>query len=407
VAFLDARPLAAGGGVAAFGASRTDGRVVVPFAAVRTAGTWSPFEEIPGRELSTRLSLTDLDVDAHGNGLALVRIGWSTPGSAVSERPAGGAWSPLARIPGPRRNAADLAVAPGGAAVMLWRRAKDGRERLSAGRRAGPGAPWSAPEAVSAPAEGPIRATSLTIDAAGRAAAAWSQGGRVRTADRIAGTPSPLRLTAAQLRTNQRIAQAAVRRANALIARLEGGIAGADIRAGALGAESFAPGVRIAGAETGALVPPGTAGRLDVPAGEGGGGAVRLDAAQLLINQRIGQSAIRRANAVRAMLEAGLTGGDIADGTITADLLAPGLSITGATAEDPPAAARIAVAGAPRGGAGRVALTTRQLLINQRIYQAAVRRLNALAARLETGLTAADIRPGSITAADLAPELRR
>ena len=41
-----------------------------------------------------------------------------------------------------------------------------------------------------------------------------------------------------------------------------------------------------------------------------------------------------------------------------------------------------------------------KLLINQRIYQAAVSRLNALVARLEPGLTGAEIRPGLITAAD-------
>ena len=250
-----------------------------------------------------------------------------------------------------------------------------------------------------------IRTTSLAIDAAGRATAAWSQDGRVFTADRAAGRVSPVRLTRAQLRTNQRIAQAAVRRANALIARLEGEIGGADLRNGALGAESFAAGVRIAGSETSAFVPPGMAGELTVAAGRGAGG-IRLSAEQLLVTQRIGQAAIRRANAIQALLEAGLTGGNIADGTITADHLAPGLSIAGASAGREPAPARIAVAAPPEGPAGRVSLTAGQLLINQRIYQAAVRRLNALAARVETGLTGADIRPGSITAADLAPGLR-
>ena len=51
-----------------------------------------------------------------------------------------------------------------------------------------------------------------------------------------------------------------------------------------------------------------------------------------------------------------------------------------------------------------MALTPRQLRINQRIYQAAVRRANALTARFEAGLTGDDFRPASITAIDLTPD---
>ncbi len=48
-------------------------------------------------------------------------------------------------------------------------------------------------------------------------------------------------------------------------------------------------------------------------------------------------------------------------------------------------------------------LTTGQLRINQRISQAAVRRANALIARLERGLTSADFQRRTITALDFAP----
>ena len=48
-------------------------------------------------------------------------------------------------------------------------------------------------------------------------------------------------------------------------------------------------------------------------------------------------------------------------------------------------------------------LTTDQLLINQRISQAAVRRANELIARIEDGLLASDVRDGGLTALDLAP----
>ena len=44
-----------------------------------------------------------------------------------------------------------------------------------------------------------------------------------------------------------------------------------------------------------------------------------------------------------------------------------------------------------------------QLLINQRISQAGVRRANDLIRRIDVGLGAADIADGSVTGADLAP----
>jgi hypothetical protein len=90
-----------------------------------------------------------------------------------------------------------------------------------------------------------------------------------------------------------------------------------------------------------------------VAGGGGGGGAAparfTLSARQLLINQRIGQAAIRRLAAVEAKL----------DGTP-----APTFPNSGK-------------------GSGSVKLTAGQLLINQRIYQAAIRRASALEARLD------------------------
>ena len=51
-------------------------------------------------------------------------------------------------------------------------------------------------------------------------------------------------MTAGQLRVNQRIAQAAVLRANWLVERLEGGLRGEDLRAGGLRAEDLHPSAR-------------------------------------------------------------------------------------------------------------------------------------------------------------------
>jgi stage II sporulation protein D len=87
-------------------------------------------------------------------------------------------------------------------------------------------------------------------------------GGPDRRSSELAAT---VELSAGQLRINQRIAQAAVRRVNALEARLDG-------RASSRPARS-AP------------------------------GRVRLSAAQLRINQRISQAAVRRVNALEARLD--------------------------------------------------------------------------------------------------------
>jgi hypothetical protein len=66
--------------------------------------------------------------------------------------------------------------------------------------------------------------------------------------------------------------------------------------------------------------------RTEIAARAPGGGPLRLSAAQLRINQRIAQAGVRRANALVARLEAGLTGAEFADGSITARNLASGTS---------------------------------------------------------------------------------
>ena len=117
-------------------------------------------------------------------------------------------------------------------------------------------------------------------------------------------------LSAAQLRINQRIAQAAVRRINALTAMVDG---------------------------------------LPQPEPRQGGapGRVVLSAEQLLINQRISQAAVRRANELAGRL-----------------------------------AGRLPTGAKPSPSGDSVALSARQLLIGQRIAQAAVRRANDLDERI-------------------------
>jgi hypothetical protein len=228
-------------------------------------------------------------------------------------------------------------------------------------------------------------------------------------AEPAAGEPR-FSLSRAQLLINQRIAQAAIRRLNAVQERLDGGLAAGDLCGSAIGAEDLDPAIATAVAPASLASPEAAAPEpvRTAPRRGGQAGTVRLTAAQLLINQRIGQAAVRRANGLAARLAEGLTGGDIRDGQLTQAKLADRLQVTAAPATPAPAPSRTVVP--PRQAPpdpGAVRLTPAQLRINQRVYQAAVRRANALVARLEAGITGAEIRDGSLTAADLAAGVAR
>ena len=215
--------------------------------------------------------------------------------------------------------------------------------------------------------------------------------------------PARFRLSADQVRVNQRISQAAVRRANAVMARLRDGFRSQDIRNGTLDASKFGDGVRVEGTPTGEVVPAGPIAPLDI-APPGQGGPVTLSAAQLRINQRISQAAVVRAGFARNTLSLGLTGQHVADGAVRAEKLLPGLRITQAvpvTTPLPPSP----VFRPGTSGSGRVTLSVEQLKINQRIAQAAVLRANWLVERLDSGIRGEDVRAGGLRAEDLAPAL--
>ena len=221
----------------------------------------------------------------------------------------------------------------------------------------------------------------------------------------------PVTLSRGQLLINQRISQAAVRRLNAVAARLDAGLTRDDLRPGGIGPTAFAAGVQVAVGPSGPAAPPPprtqAADAPPAPARRAGAAArVRLSAAQLLINQRISQAAVRRANGLEARRRSGLTGGDLRPGAIDASRLVGGIGIASATAPAvAPAPTATVVAAARRGDARDVALSAAQLSINQRIAQAGVRRANALAGDLAAGLVGDDFRPGSISALSLAPGL--
>jgi hypothetical protein len=210
-------------------------------------------------------------------------------------------------------------------------------------------------------------------------------------------------LTAAQMLIDQRIAQAALRRAAAIEAWLDAGVQARDLCGGAIGPAEFA-GLVFAGGATAAPAPASPR-PLAEPAAPRTGGRVALSAAQMRVNQRIAQAALRRVNALSARLRGGLTGGDLADGAVGAGQLWAGLSPRTAT-QAAPVPPTVTTLGRPAAAPGRVALSARQALINRRIALAALRRATALADRLARGLTGADVRDGSLTVHDLAPEVR-
>ena len=215
--------------------------------------------------------------------------------------------------------------------------------------------------------------------------------------------PGRVRLTAGQLRTDQRIAQAALRRARAVEAWLAAGIRPEDLCGNAVGPHEFT-GIVFGGANPATAVVASPRPLLVAPA-PSRAPRVALTARQLRVNQRIAQAALRRVDALTARFDGGLTGGDVADGAIGRGQLWDRLVADSATSAPPVPATVTSIAPPPR-TRDRVALSASQARINRRITLEAMRRVNALADRLARGLTGADIRDGSLTAADLATAIR-
>ncbi len=206
-------------------------------------------------------------------------------------------------------------------------------------------------------------------------------------------------LTVDQLVINQRIGQAALRRVEAIEKWLDDGITSRDVCGASLGPRLF-DGVT----QRDALrIEPGSPDPRDLQTrrlGPAQPGRFRLNRRQLIINQRIYQAALRKARAVRRRVEGGLTGGDIVDGALRREHLAPGAIVTAVADRPAPAPSRSEALSAPP-RAGGVRVDERQLRINQRIAQAAIRETRRVIGRLEIGLEGKNFRRASITAADL------
>ncbi len=134
-------------------------------------------------------------------------------------------------------------------------------------------------------------------------------------------------------------------------------------------------------------------------------GTFRLTRSQLATNQRIGQAALRRLNAIEDWLNAGITAADICGGSLGSGVLSEielGRAGDGPAAT-PPSPRALSVKKPENPDSSRVSLDAGQLRTNQRIYQAALRRARALRDRLNGGLTGGDIRDGELGWAAMPP----
>jgi hypothetical protein len=216
----------------------------------------------------------------------------------------------------------------------------------------------------------------------------------------------PVRPSPTQMATDRRIAVSALRRAEAVEAWLDAGIVAGDLRHQGLGAAAFHPGLVPSGPPEAGGTAAASVRPIEPAGGPPSAGRVRVTAVELQRTRRIARAAVSRLAAIEARLAAGLTGGDVVDGSIGAEKLAAGVALgrrRGATPAAPPSATPpVAPVAVPR-----VAVTRARILASQRMAQGAVRRAEALRLRLLQGLSTADFAPGSIGSADLADSLRR
>lgn len=215
-----------------------------------------------------------------------------------------------------------------------------------------------------------------------------------------------IRLTRAQLATNQRIGQAALRRLNAIEDWINAGITAADICGGSLGSGVLSE-IELGRAGDGPAAAAPSPRPLSVKKPNNPDSSrISLDAGQMRTNQRIYQAALRRARALRDRLSGGLTGGDIQDGALGWGALPPGAMMIrfGAGEQFAPSVTQIAPPNFSQAGEIREA-SVGQLKINQRIAQAAVREANALRDEILTGLTAENFLPTSISSRDFEPAI--
>lgn len=125
-------------------------------------------------------------------------------------------------------------------------------------------------------------------------------------------------------------------------------------------------------------------------------GQVELSLAQLSVDQRIVQAAIRRAAAIERWLASGIQGGDICGARLGPEEFAAGVSFDTSPGRVPQARPRPLRVARAITRPGSLELSARQLRINQRIAHGALLRVNARSARFSSGLTDRDVRAATI-----------
>lgn len=220
----------------------------------------------------------------------------------------------------------------------------------------------------------------------------------------VAGTGRVTR-TVRQARITMRTARAALRRAEAAARWLDDGVVGRDICADGIGPVEFRTGTGAGAALT--SLPNGAPDPrpVRIAAPEAEPRHLVLDAGRLAADQDTARRAMALVAALERRLDAGLTGGDVVDGSIDRTHLAPGFQPVGVPTgpADPPTPVARPVSVRVRGG---VRVTLAQMRINQRIARAALLRADSLIRRLEDGIGPDEIRDGTLTAGDLASGLR-
>ncbi|MDH3226336.1 MAG: OmpA family protein [Thermoleophilia bacterium] len=223
-----------------------------------------------------------------------------------------------------------------------------------------------------------------------------------RVTFQIARSVNPIKLNGRTAQINQRIATAVLLRERALRRRLAAGLTSSDIQNGAFYSGSFTSGVIVSGAEKATAVSAARPKGIKVPKLPNAKRGFPFTRKQLRINERISRTAVVRVNALIKRLEKGIRGGDVRNGAITTDKLAPGLSfasvqVAGAPQQTTPFTVQSVPL--PKGKKGPV--TEADLLKDQRRSQAAIRRINILISRFNEGFSVDDFAPGAIEGVDV------
>jgi hypothetical protein len=144
---------------------------------------------------------------------------------------------------------------------------------------------------------------------------------RALVVPRASGTSADIALTTRQLRINQRIASAALRRARALEVRLRN-LTGGDLAPGGqIGVGKLSPELAVLSIGITRTV---ASSETKVKSPSRGRGTIERSVRQLRINQRISAAAVRSLNGLVDQINGGLTGDNFRNRSVTGSDLAPG-----------------------------------------------------------------------------------